>query len=78
MFGLGVGEVLLICALGLIFVGPKKIPALARSLGKGLREFQRAKEEMVDEFYQTENPLTENPLKGPKNLENNLKNKDKR
>ena len=78
MFGLGVGEALLICALGLIFVGPKKIPTLARSLGKGLREFQRAKEEMMDEFYQTENSLKKRPPKAPRSLEYNSKNKDKK
>ena len=51
MFGLGAGEILVICIFGLIFVGPKKIPDLARSLGRGLRAFQRARDEMVDELH---------------------------
>ena len=54
MFGLGAGEVFLICVLGLIFVGPKKIPELARSLGKGVRAFQGAKDEVVEEFRRIE------------------------
>lgn len=80
MFGLGIGEVLLICALGLIFVGPKKIPELARSLGKGLREFQRAKGEMMDEFYRTENSSGEKPpsLERPSEGSENLEDKDKK
>jgi TatA/E family protein of Tat protein translocase len=47
MFGLGVGEILIILAFALIFIGPKKLPELAKSLGKGLREFQRAKDEIL-------------------------------
>ncbi len=52
MFGLGFGEVLLILALGLVFIGPKKLPELARGLGRGLREFQRAKDEVFHQVGQ--------------------------
>lgn len=41
---LGGGEVLLIFLVILIFFGPKKIPELAGSLGKGLKKFRDAKE----------------------------------
>ena len=47
MFGLGIGEILIILAFALIFIGPKKLPELAKSLGKGLREFQKAKDEIL-------------------------------
>jgi TatA/E family protein of Tat protein translocase len=47
MFGLGIGEILIILAFALIFIGPKKLPEMAKSLGKGLREFQRAKDEIL-------------------------------
>ncbi len=40
----GAGEILLIMVVILIFFGPKKIPELAHSLGKGLRKFNDAKE----------------------------------
>ena len=36
------GEVLIILVIELIFIGPKKLPQLAKGLGKGLREFQNA------------------------------------
>src|SRR5438552_7869660 len=39
----GGGEILLILIVILIFFGPKKIPELAQSLGKGLRKFNDAK-----------------------------------
>ena len=47
MFGLGAGEIAIIGFLSLILIGPKKLPELARSLGKGFREFQKAKDDMM-------------------------------
>jgi len=42
MFGIGMPELLLILAVALIVIGPKKLPDLAKSLGKALGEFKRA------------------------------------
>ena len=42
MFGLGFGELVLILLIALIFIGPKKLPELAKGLGKGIRDFQNA------------------------------------
>jgi TatA/E family protein of Tat protein translocase len=50
MFGIGMTELLVILTIGLIVIGPKKLPELARSLGKGLAEFRRASTEMRREF----------------------------
>ena len=36
-----------------IFVGPKKIPELARGLGKAMNEFKKAKSEIKDEIQKT-------------------------
>lgn len=46
MFGIGMPELLLILALALIVIGPKKLPDLARAIGRGLAEFKRATEEL--------------------------------
>lgn len=46
MFGIGMTEMILIAALALIVLGPKKLPDLARSLGKGFAEFKRATNEL--------------------------------
>ena len=48
MFGIGTFELLLIFGIALIFIGPSKLPQLARSLGKSIREFQKVKDELVN------------------------------
>lgn len=42
MFGIGMTELLVILAVALIFIGPKKLPDLAKSLGKAMGEFKKA------------------------------------
>ncbi len=42
MFNLGMTELLIILGVALLVLGPKKLPELARALGKGLAEFKRA------------------------------------
>ena len=39
---LGMQELLVIFVIALLVFGPKKLPELGKSLGKGLREFKRA------------------------------------
>ena len=48
MFGIGMPELLLILALALIVLGPKKLPELARALGKGMAEFRKATDELKE------------------------------
>ena len=50
MFGLGVGEIVVILVVALIFIGPKKLPGLAKGLGKGVREFQNALGGITDQI----------------------------
>jgi Tat protein translocase TatB subunit len=45
MFGIGMPEVLLILAVALIVIGPKKLPDLAKSLGRAFNEFKKATQE---------------------------------
>ncbi len=46
MFGIGFQEMLIILVVVLIFFGPKRLPDLAKSLGKGIAEFKKASEEI--------------------------------
>ncbi|HEY2921786.1 MAG TPA: twin-arginine translocase TatA/TatE family subunit [Candidatus Binatia bacterium] len=59
MFGIGMPELLLILGLALIVLGPKKLPELAKALGKGLAEFRRATDELKSEFRQMEHEVDE-------------------
>ncbi len=56
MFGLGMWEILVILAVVLIFIGPKKLPEIAKTLGKGLREFRGATDDLRSELSGHEKP----------------------
>lgn len=46
MFGLGTSEIVLVLCVVLLFFGAKKLPELARGLGKGIREFKDATQDI--------------------------------
>jgi len=46
MFGIGFVEIIVILGIALIVIGPKNLPDLAKSLGRGYVEFMRAFREM--------------------------------
>jgi sec-independent protein translocase protein TatB len=50
MFGLSFGEVLVILVVALLVLGPSGLPKLARTLGKGMREFRQATGELRSAF----------------------------
>jgi len=54
MFGIGVPELLMILVVALLVIGPKKLPDLAKSLGKGLAEFRKATDDLKDTIYKQE------------------------
>lgn len=56
MFGIGLPELIVIAVIALIVVGPKKLPDLAKSLGKGLSEFRRAADDVTENIKETLKP----------------------
>ncbi|SHK45265.1 sec-independent protein translocase protein TatA [Selenomonas ruminantium] len=58
MFGIGVPELILILVVGLVVFGPGKLPEMARTLGKGIREFKKA----TNAFSQAINAPLETPV----------------
>ncbi len=55
MFGIGMPEMILILAIALIVIGPKKLPDLAKSLGRAFREFKKATNELKESFDVNQN-----------------------
>lgn len=41
MFGLSMMEIIIIVIIALVVIGPKKLPDIAKSIGKGYGEFKR-------------------------------------
>ncbi len=42
MFGIGWTEILVVLVVALLVLGPKKLPEIAKGLGRGLRDFRKA------------------------------------
>ncbi len=61
MFGIGMPELLLILAVALIVLGPKKLPEIARSLGRGLAEFRRTTDDVKREMQAAADDLDARP-----------------
>ena len=58
-FSLGGPEIFVIIFAILLLFGAKKIPELARGLGKGIREFKDATKEIKDEIEEGSKSITE-------------------
>lgn len=66
MFGIGFGEMLIIAVILLIAVGPRQLPQLMKTVGKGMREVKRATNDLrrstgIDELLNDDE--LRNPLK---------------
>ncbi len=69
MLNIGGGEIALILVVALLVLGPKRLPELARGIGKFLREFRRQTDEVRSvverEFYKMDLELEDRPSLPP-------------
>src|SRR5256885_1671617 len=66
MLNIGTGELIMIAVVALLVLGPKRLPELARGIGKFMREFRRQTDEVRGvverEFYKMDQEInTEAP-----------------
>lgn len=59
--GIGGGELLIIMVIFLLLFGSKKLPGIARNLGKAMAELQRAAREVREEFLNADRELNAPP-----------------
>lgn len=62
--GIGMQEVLIILLIVLLIFGARRIPEVARGLGKGIREFKKATRDVQDEITLNDEDEEERELKG--------------
>jgi len=51
------GEILVIVVVAYLILGPKKIPEIARTIGKGINELRRATDDIRNEFTKEMNKV---------------------
>ncbi|MEE3332012.1 MAG: twin-arginine translocase TatA/TatE family subunit [Myxococcota bacterium] len=61
MFGIGPQELLVIMIVGLLVLGPKRLPEIARSLGRGMAEFRRASSDLRQSLSLEDQPTRRAP-----------------
>jgi sec-independent protein translocase protein TatA len=63
-FGIGIWEILILLLVVLLVFGPKRLPEMGRSLGRGMREFKDSisgKDDIEEELHRSELPPAEQP-----------------
>ncbi|MEW5977771.1 MAG: TatA/E family twin arginine-targeting protein translocase [Acidobacteriota bacterium] len=70
---IGVPEMIIILVVALIVFGPRKLPELGRSLGKGLAEFRRASNELRNTLEEEVRAIESEPVSPPQHTESQSK-----
>lgn len=59
MFGIGMSEMLVIMVIGLVVIGPKQLPEVARTLGKLFAQFKRTTNDLKEQVDREVRQFTE-------------------
>lgn len=78
MFGIGTTELLVILFIILLVFGSKKLPELAQGLGRGIREFKKATNEIQDELDLSKPPAKEKKKDQAEKSGNDIQEKDEK
>ena len=78
MFDVGGGELILIILAIIVLFGPKKLPEIARNLGKGFQKFKQAQDDIKSQFSDVtediRNPVSEVKKSVDKSVKETKKN----
>jgi TatA/E family protein of Tat protein translocase len=64
----GMGELLLLFAVILILFGPRRLPEVAKMIGRAMQELRRASQDFRDQVMRIDTPATPSPRNGPRLL----------
>lgn len=73
---IGWGELVLIIIVIIVFFGPKRIPDIAQSIGKGIREFRKAMKDVQDEVTKSVNEEPKPKPAEPKQVQSPAPNQE--
>lgn len=69
MFGLGFSEMILIAIIALIFIGPKQLPEVARTLARFINELRRTTDELTRSVHTTTSEINKNVVDDSVNIQ---------